>query len=85
MRHVSCLFSQLISFRLLFSAIEIGDDLDTMALAEKWETIRDTNDLQARTLPTPTTGRFLKLTFEASTDFYGRITIYSLEVFGAQV
>ena len=66
-------------------AIEIGDDLDTMTLAEKWETIRDTNDLQARTLPSPTTGRFLKLTFEAATDFYGRITIYSLEVFGSQV
>jgi hypothetical protein len=85
MRHFACPFSPLISFWLLFSAIEIGEDLDTMALVEKWETIRDTNDLQARTLPSPTTGRFLKLTFEAATDFYGRITIYSLEVFGSQV
>lgn len=64
------------------SLIEVGDDLHDLRTVEKWETIRDTNDTQVRTFPSPVTGQFLKLTFEASTDFYGRITVYSLGVFG---
>ncbi len=63
--------------------IEVGDDLQNLTIVEKWETIRDNNDIQKRDLPPSTpSGRYLKLTFEASTDFYGRITIYSMEIFG---
>ena len=29
--------------------------------------------------------RYLKITFQASTDFYGRVTIYSLKVLGSPV
>jgi hypothetical protein len=46
----------------------------------------DNNDLQVFTLPVTQRrpGSLFKIVFPSSSDFYGRITIYRLEVFGTK-
>ena len=53
---------------------------DTMKGMEEVETIYpdDTNDNQE--FPIQCSGRYLSIVFPSSTDFYGRVTIYSLQV-----
>ncbi len=43
----------------------------------------DRNDRQEFVVPETTT-QFLSIIFPSSTDFYGRVTVYSLEVFGEE-
>ena len=48
----------------------------------------DNNDLQNFSFEeanSVATGRYLKVSFPASSDFYGRITVYRLEVYGSIV
>ncbi len=51
--------------------------------------ILDNNNLQKFSLipaseSTARRGRYLKITFPSSTDFYGRVTIYGLQVYGTR-
>ena len=58
------------------SSWELVDD------AVEWE---DVHELQSYTLPgTPTAVQALKLVFEDPTDFYERVTIYRMEVWGEE-
>ena len=50
----------------------------------------DTNDKQTIELPSNNhsdtiQGQYLKINFLSSTDFYGRITLYSLDIYGTEV
>lgn len=68
--------------------IEIGEtSTATMEPVLTIYSILDNNNLQKFSLiPNSDTssrkGRYLKITFPSSTDFYGRVTIYSLQVYG---
>ena len=62
--------------------VEIGDALDGLNHVQTWYDIFDINDKQTLSLTSPTSARYLRLTFPSSTDFYGRVTIYSMEVYG---
>lgn len=44
--------------------------------------IEDCNDLQSFDVDTEESCRYLKVSFATSTDFYGRVTLYKMEVFG---
>jgi hypothetical protein len=44
--------------------------------------IKDCNDMQQFNTEDSTPSRYLKITFGTTTDFYGRVTVYSLDVFG---
>ena len=44
--------------------------------------IEDCNDLQSFDVDTQDVCRYLKVSFATSTDFYGRVTLYKMEVFG---
>lgn len=48
----------------------------------EWE---DAHQVQSHTLPRPVETSALKLVFEDPTDFYERVTIYRLEVWGQEV
>lgn len=50
-----------------------------------FESIEDTNDEQTFPLELNESFRFMRINFASSTDFYGRITIYKLEVKGHPV
>ncbi|XP_072038005.1 nuclear receptor 2C2-associated protein-like [Amphiura filiformis] len=45
---------------------------------------KDDNSLQSFDIPGGHTAKFMRLTFASSTDFYGRITIYKLDVIETQ-
>eukprot|EP01040_Poterioochromonas_malhamensis_P012033 gene12033-13147_t len=65
--------------------VETGDQFDKLAKLCDIHTLSDNNDLQTISLDNTvnnTSGRYLRITFPSSTDFYGRITIYSLEIWG---
>ena len=47
--------------------------------------IENSNELQVLPLPPSANFQYLRITFTSSTDFYGRITIYKLEVYGQEV
>ncbi len=66
-------------------AIEIGSSADSLAQIDIWDTLEDNNSPQSLSFNAEGQAcRVLKVTFPASTDFYGRITIYKLQVFGRQ-
>lgn len=67
-----------------FSSIEIGDAADKLAKIEKHLDFLDINDKQVFPFIDEVRGRVLKLIFGNSTDFYGRVTIYSYEVYGQE-
>ena len=63
--------------------VELGNSLDSLASIGNLDVIEDSNDLQRFEISQPeTSGVYLKITFLRSTDFYGRITIYNLMVYG---
>jgi hypothetical protein len=67
--------------------VELGQNFDGLVELARLDDIHDTNSPQTFTLSTASSstepaGRFLKITFPSSTDFYGRVTIYSLQVYG---
>ena len=62
--------------------LEVGFTLETLQRAADLDCFEDSNDFQDAVLEKPSTGRFLKINFNSSTDFYGRVTVYSLEVRG---
>ncbi len=70
--------------------IECGiakDSLREACILEHIHAIEDSNNLQVWDLPAGVADgvRFIKIRFPASTDFYGRVTIYRLEVRGRQL
>lgn len=67
----------------------MGENAASLEVVTRLQHLRDVNDEQMFPL-TPaqgcrhSSGRVMKLTFNGSTDFYGRITLYKLEVFGSE-
>lgn len=76
--------------RIMFQGGFVGQDclvegsleLGKLELLSTLDNIADNNDLQSFPIDSSKEIRFFKLTFNSSTDFYGRITIYRLEAFG---
>jgi hypothetical protein len=66
------------------SSLEVGDAIDKLTKIDKRLDTLDINDKQVFPFADPVKGRVLKLTFGSSTDFYGRVTIYSYEVYGQE-
>lgn len=77
------------------ATIQVGDALTegAMVTIATLETIEDSNRMQFFDLikfpcadsaasPVKTAGCYVKITFPTSTDFYGRVTLYMLEVWG---
>ena len=64
------------------AVVELGHSIDSLCGISILHSIEDSNDQQIFPLSSTAQGRFFKLTFPSSTDFYGRVTIYNLEVFG---
>jgi len=69
--------------------VEMGaskDSLVQVCVLDHIHSIEDSNELQKWDIPAlaPTleTCKFLRIRFPASTDFYGRVTIYRMEVHG---
>ena len=68
--------------------VEVGSALDSLVTVANLD-ITDTNDMQSYSLQTidenqdtMQKGRYLRIAFPTSTDFYGRVTIYQLELWG---
>jgi hypothetical protein len=64
------------------STIDGGDSLETLFPLSKWENIYDNNDPQTFCFDSKPRCRYLRLNFASSSDFYGRIIIYNMEVYG---
>lgn len=63
--------------------VEIGENANSLKVVSTLELIQDTNCLQKFQINKENIKcQILKIIFPASTDFYGRVTIYRLEVFG---
>jgi len=60
---------------------ENGQDDEKVVLDE--EELEDTHDVQS--LEVDATGNGIKLTFDEFSDFYGRVTIYRIRVWGSEV
>jgi hypothetical protein len=56
--------------------------LKSLQVLHTLDCIEDTNNSQEFIFSNEMPSRFLKITFNSSTDFYGRITIYDLKIFG---
>jgi hypothetical protein len=70
--------------------IECGASKDALreaCILDHIRPIEDSNDLQIWDLPAGVADgiRFLKIRFPTSTDFYGRVTIYRLEIRGLRL
>ena len=68
--------------------VEVGSALESLVTVANLD-ITDTNDMQSYSLQLKNenqdmmqNGRYLRIAFPTSTDFYGRVTIYQLEVWG---
>lgn len=80
--------SFLINLLDLHSIIEAGQSTSQLTTVKDIQFIEDSNDMHEFSIDAPHNEqsiRYLKITFHQSTDFYGRITIYSLKVFGTVV
>jgi hypothetical protein len=64
------------------ATVSLGEDMISLVEISKLEYIEDTNELQIFPIESMVCGRYFKINFNSSTDFYGRITIYNLEVIG---
>jgi hypothetical protein len=67
--------------------IQVGEEDSAEALrvvaSLEGGVIEDSNEMQTFDLAeSDNAGRFVRITFPSSTDFYGRVTIYSLELWG---
>jgi hypothetical protein len=70
------------------SVIEAGASMAGLETIRELPDINDSNDEQVFSIAeafSQNSYRYLKITFRQSTDFYGRITIYSLKVLGHNV
>jgi hypothetical protein len=70
------------------SVIEAGASLAGMETIRELPDINDSNEEQDFSIAeaySQRAYRYLKITFRQSTDFYGRITIYSLKVLGHNI
>jgi hypothetical protein len=65
------------------------DDLQQVCVLDHIKSIANANDMQSWDMPylegITNQTRFLKLSFPSSTDFYGRITIYRMEIWGKPI
>ena len=76
---------------MVYSTIEGGKSMDTMSLINTIYRIDDSNDLQ--TFPIFEEGiksddreiRYLKVSFNSFSDFYGRVTIYTCQIHGCEL
>ncbi|ORX95329.1 galactose-binding like protein [Basidiobolus meristosporus CBS 931.73] len=75
--------------RIMFQGGFVGKECQALGAVEGNDYIslgrfypEDNNDVQEFSLEDQTPVKKLKLVFESSTDFFGRITIYRLEVIG---
>ncbi len=67
------------------SKVETGLTTATLAMVCHLEDIQDSNETQTFDLTNSApAARYLKLTFNQFSDFYGRTIIYSLHVYGAE-
>ncbi|XP_066998241.1 nuclear receptor 2C2-associated protein [Anabrus simplex] len=78
------------SFKIQFQGGFAGSKchLETGMVAGDMEKVEsfypeDVNSVQTFQLTKPVTAKYMKFVFESSTDFFGRIIVYKLEVFGA--
>jgi hypothetical protein len=70
--------------------VQVGSSLNALETLTSGLEIADCNELQTFPLQTvggssssaPYRGRYVQVTFPSSTDFYGRVTIYQLEMNG---
>lgn len=63
--------------------IEVGTTFNNLQNVQELQTIEDTNEEQSFVVEDGANDvRYMRLTFNSSTDFYGRVTIYSLKVYG---
>jgi len=73
-------------------SVEGGNSMDSLHLLSRLNDIEDTNGVQTFTMydeqfkenNLDEWNRYLRINFASSTDFYGRITIYNLEVHGIE-
>lgn len=65
------------------ATIQVGNNPsdDSMQLVTVLEEIEDSNRMQTFDIPSAV-GGFVRITFPSSTDFYGRVTIYQIELHG---
>lgn len=60
--------------------------MDSLVEIKRLEVIDDCNDSQEFRISEETSPRefcrYMKLVFGSSTDFYGRVTIYNMEIYG---
>lgn len=62
----------------------MGESISTMVPIAELEDFMDSNVEQEIHLPDcPSNCKYMKITFNGSTDFFGRITIYNLKVLGS--
>jgi hypothetical protein len=60
-------------------------EAETTIVMDEIKRIEDSNDVQQWDIPaasSPCKGKFAKILFPTSTDFYGRVTIYKLSLWG---
>jgi hypothetical protein len=88
---------ELTSFQIMFQGgfvgqdaeVEIGIDTSNMQSVITIEDIEDNNAMQVfnldNTICKTNHCRILKVLFPTTTDFYGRLTIYRMQVFGKEV
>ena len=66
----------------------VKDSLEKCCVLENIKTIDDCNDMQVWEIPADCEAaqntRFVRIVFPASTDFFGRVTIYRLKIFGSK-
>jgi hypothetical protein len=62
-------------------------EAETTIVMDEIRRIEDSNDLQQWDIPESSlcNGSFIKISFPSSTDFYGRVTIYKLSLWGRYV
>lgn len=71
-----------------YSLVESGQTASQLSVIKDIQYVEDSNATHDFLIDSPHNEehtRYLKITFNQSTDFYGRITIYSLKVFGSIV
>jgi len=67
--------------------VEAGSTPNSLVLLKAIDAIENTNAVQIFSLvdSAPATSiRYMKFTFHSSTDFFGRITIYNLDIYGLE-
>jgi len=63
--------------------MEVGDTMAELRKVSDLDCIQDCNETQE--FPLQAEGRFMRICFNASTDFYGRVTVYQLAVLGGSI